>query len=164
MKKLFLVVLSLLLLIGVLLAVPAISTPSTKSKVPRQVRVLQGQVRALQGRITRLERAVEGIRSCESTVQALSRFAGYVWSDGVNTYSTTAVDAPDPGEPTHIYVSIVDPRCVTGSSSLYSLAKPTTAQGRSTRGRVRINTLGAPQTSRSVSRAPSKLAQLRRKR
>jgi hypothetical protein len=167
MKKAVIAVVSLVVVLGVLLAVPAFSspsTPTTQNKVSPQVRALQGQVRALKSRVTKLERSVAGIQSCESTVQALSRFPGYVWTDGVNTYSTTAVDAPDPGEPTHIYVSVVDARCVTSSSSSYSLAKPTTAQGRSTRGRARLNHLLAPQSTRPVRRAQARLSQLQRKR
>ena len=164
MKRIAVAVIALLLLVGILLAVPAFSTPSAPEKVPRQVRALQGQVRALQGRVTRLERAVAGIRACESTVQALTRFPGYIWTDGVNTYSTTAVDAPDPGEPTHIYVSVVDARCVSGASSLYSLVKPATAPQRSTRGRQRLHGLGVSQTARTDRRVPAKLDQLARKR
>jgi hypothetical protein len=164
MKRIAVVVAALIVVVGVVVAVPAFSTPTAQTKVSPQVRALQAQVRALKTRVTRLERTVSGIQSCESTVQPLSRFPGYVWTDGTNTYSTTAVDAPDPGEPTHVYLSIVDARCVTGSSSLYSLAKPLTAQERSTRGRQRLNSLGVPNTVRPDRRAPAKLTQLPRKR
>jgi hypothetical protein len=164
MKRVAVVVAALIVVVGVLVAVPAFSTPTAQTKVSPQVRALQAQVRALKTRVTRLERTVSGIQSCESTVQPLSRFPGYVWTDGTNTYSTTAVDAPDPGEPTHVYLSIVDARCVTGSSSLYSLATPLIAQERSTRGRQRLKSLGVPRTVRPDRRAPAELTQLPRKR
>jgi hypothetical protein len=167
MKKVAIAVVSLVAVLGVLLAVPAFSSssrPRTQTKVSPQVRALQSQVRALKSRVTRLEKAVGGIQACESTVQALSRFPGYLWTDGVNTYSTTAIDAPDAGEPVNIYVPVVDPRCISGSAALYSLAKPMAAQGRSSRSRERLNGLGLPKATRPVERVPAKLSQLQRKR
>jgi hypothetical protein len=167
MKKVSIAIASFVVLLGALLAVPAFSSssrPTAPTKVSPQVRALQSQVRALKSRVTRLEKTVSGIQSCERTVQGFSRYPGYVWTDGLNDYTTTAVDQPDPGEPTQVYVSVVDPRCVTGASALYSLAKPIQPQTRSTRGRARVNGMAVRQSTWPESRSPAKLSQLQRKR
>ena len=166
MKKLSIAVVSLLVLLVVLLAVPAFSSPSAhQGNVPRQVRQLQGKVRALQSRMGALEKAVGGIKACESTVQALSRYPGYVWTpDGVTYYTTTAMDVPDTGEAVGVYVSVVDPTCVNGSSSQYSLAVPAAPGQRRQAGRARLHGLAVPNGVRHAARTPARLTQLARRR
>jgi hypothetical protein len=166
MKKSLFAVLCFAGIVGVILAVPAFSSssaPSHKAGIPRQIKQLNAKVRALQSRVTQLEKAVGGIKSCTSTVQALSRFNGYVWYDGVGYYTTTAVDVPDTGEPIGAYFVLADPSCV-GSNALshYSLAAPQGALTRSQAG-DRLDGLmqmraGAP-SQRAVARmSPQRLS------
>jgi hypothetical protein len=167
MKKLSIAVVSLLALLGVLLAVPAFSSPSGKNtNVPRQVRQLQSKMRALQSRVALLEKAVGGIKSCESTVQALGRYPGYVWTpDGGTTYyTTTAVDVPDAGEAVGVYVSVVNPSCVGSGSAMYSLAKPGTPGQRRHANGAQLHGLVVPDGVRTTNRTSAKLSQLPRRR
>jgi hypothetical protein len=156
MKRLVLASLALLGLLAVLLVMPAFSSSSSPSaNVPRQIRQLNAKMRALQSRVTLLEKSVSGIKSCTSTVQALTRFNGYVWSDGVTYYTTTAVDVPDTGEGVGAYFVLADPRCVTGGSSrLFSLAKPAKAVDRAARGE-RLNGLAHPDAAAKPSSRPA---------
>jgi hypothetical protein len=153
MRKVLLAAVALLVLVGVMLAVPAFSSPTSPSaNVPRQIRQLNAKMRALQSRVTQLEKAVGGIKSCTSTVQGLTRFNGYVWTDGVNTYTTTAIDVPDTGEQVGAYFVLADPSCVSGGSSkLFSLAKPSAAAERAHAG-DKLGTFRHVGAARSASR------------
>jgi hypothetical protein len=161
MKKLLAAAVGFLALLGVMLAVPAFSSPSSPSstgKVPRQIRQLNAKVRALQARVSQLEKSVGGIKACTSTVQPLTRFNGYVWSDGVNQYLTTAIDVPETGEAVGAYFVLADASCVTGGSShQYSLVKPSRALDRASRGE-RLQGLGQARATRASARSSARMA------
>ena len=165
MKKGLLASVLLLGLLTVLLVVPAFSSSSAPNSVPRQLRQLNAKVRVLQSRVTLLEKSVAGIKACTSTVQGLTRFNGYVWSDGVNNYLTTAVDVPDTGEAVGAYFVLADPRCVSGGSSsrLFSLAKPSRAIERAASG-DRLNGLAHPHMTRPPSRPSERMSPLKMSR
>ena len=162
MRKVLLAAVALLVLVGVMLAVPAFSSPtSPNANVPRQIRQLNAKMRALQSRVSQLEKAVGGIKSCTSTVQGLTRFNGYVWTDGVNTYTTTAIDVPDTGEQIGAYFVLADPSCVSGGSSrLFSLAKPSRAAQRFRTGE-RLNGLMHAGATRSTGRTSVRMSPLK---
>jgi hypothetical protein len=161
MRKVLFAAVALLGVLGVMLAVPAFSSssaPRSSASVPGQIRQLNAKLRALQTRVKRLETSVGGIKACTSTVQALTRFNGYVWTDGVNNYTTTAIDVPDTGEPVGSYFVLADPSCITGGSShLYSLAKPSRARDRASSGQL-LNGLMHTGSARSSSRSSARMA------
>ena len=94
---------------------------TAKDPVARaQVRSLRAQVSAMNTRVKNLESDA----ACSQVVLGVTRYPGYVWTDGVNNYTTTAIDQTAAGYPPQLWLQEVAPSCVGGSFRANRLLKP----------------------------------------
>jgi len=86
---------------------------TAKDPVARsQVRSLRAQVSAMNTRVKRLE----GDAACTQSVLGVAQYRGYRWTDGLNEYITTAIDATPSGSAPQVWLQAVAPTCVQGGS------------------------------------------------
>lgn len=118
----------------VLLAVAATALILVSTSLATGVAVTPGQFNALKSRVTRLESRLNAVQaqasaaqngvnrflSCNKQALPLTQFGQYVAFDGSNFYETTALDVTDRthGEQVGVWVSIVDPSCVSTVATL----------------------------------------------
>jgi len=86
----------------------------------REVNGLRREVRANKLAIDARVRPLEADLNCSTRVLGVTRYNGYVWTDGADFYTTTAWDSPAVGQAPAAWVQQIDASCVTSGMSTYS--------------------------------------------
>jgi outer membrane murein-binding lipoprotein Lpp len=92
--------------------------------IPAQIRTLKAQVRALQGSIRAMNVRVQDLEikdTCLQHVAPITQYSGYVWTDGVYDYTTTALDVTAAGQAPQGWVQLVESNCIGSNRAFRSL-------------------------------------------